>query len=1221
MAAFVLIFLLAASLYKNFTSPPGQDFFSACGPLVSSPRTFRALEEPKQPKKVSAVFLLSILLANDVHANPGPRNASVYPCGLCQQNVKTNAVACDECSVWFHKTCMELNSHDLELLQRSHVQWICFKCDSMNCDSFTFTSFTCSSNMFGPLSEPEDYSLGSLHSGTSFSPIKASTPRKRTDSQRQSQTSHCLSTSLDFVNTQRTVNDQKDKVSPVTPPPTPLSPARTSSLPDTQAPQKNPTPEQPSQTRDFNKKDQAFSFKIKDKDNLRIMTINLKSIRNKKAEFSALLELYKPDIVCGTESWLRGERPGSSKEQDGIKSSEIFPSHYTAYRNDRATVGGGVFVLAHQDLVVEEKPELITDCEIQWVKLQIRGRKELYLGTFYMPQRNEKDLSKLDESLAKLSSKGKHVILCGDFNCPGIDWSSLTLKPKSDDPQVQQKLIDISLAHNLSQVHESATREKNILDLVFTSNPTLLKTSTSEPGLCDHDLLITDFMSKPYKQKSAPKTCYKFSKADWPQMRDAASKLSTKIVKMKNEQETAETLWETFKKDLMDEIPNHIPTFRRKQNTSLPWLNRNLLRQTRKKKRLWNQAKRTKNWTNFYAFQKEVKRNFEKAEQNYVNKTIMDGLEKNSTKPFWRYVKAKKQDNIGVAPLRNTGGSLVTDSKKKAEILLKQFKSVFTPDSNPSPNQTDHIQQCPDIEQIIISQDGVTKLLQDIKTEKATGPDSIPNLVLKECAKEISPAITSIFQASLETGKLPTDWTNANISPIYKKGDKHTAENYRPVSLTSVTCKILEHIICSHLLKHTDKHRILSPLNHGFRAGHSCKTQLLTTLKDFTKNFDKNIQTDIAILDFSKAFDTVPHRKLLEKMKKYGINGNILQWISSFLTTRKMKVVIDGFCSEEEKVTSGVPQGTVLGPILFLIHINDLPLVVDSQVRLFADDCLLYRQINDISDQIKLQKDLKSLENWAEDWGMSFNAKKCYIMSIKNKAPYFYKLKDHILETVTSIPYLGVTISDDLKWNQHVGSISKKASSTLGFMRRNLRSCPKECRKAAYFSLVRSKLEYAATVWDPYYQQDIDRLENIQRRAARFISSDYRSRHEGAVTEMLKNLELPSLQERRRQLRLTMFYKIANNLVPALPEINFMSKINNKRQIKPKLFEDHVTSNIAHRQARQNNKCYQAQPPNPQSPQRQNSFFPKTIIEWNQLDQETIDSKTPEGFRTRLGRG
>ena len=157
-------------------------------------------------------------------------------------------------------------------------------------------------------------------------------------------------------------------------------------------------------------------------------------------------------------------------------------------------------------------------------------------------------------------------------------------------------------------------------------------------------------------------------------------------------------------------------------------------------------------------------------------------------------------------------------------------------------------------------------------------------------------------------------------------------------------------------------------------------------------------------------------------------------------------------------------------------------------------------------------------------------------------------------------------------------------------MRRNIRSCPMESRKAAYFSLVRSKLEYAATVWDPYYQHDIDRLENIQRRAARFISNDYRSRHEGAVTEMLSNLELPSLQERRRQLRLTMFYKITNNLVPALPENQFMSKISNKRQIKPRVFEDHVTNNITHRQARLNNKCYQIQPSN--SLQRENSFFP-----------------------------
>ena len=364
----------------------------------------------------------------------------------------------------------------------------------------------------------------------------------------------------------------------------------------------------------------------------------------------------------------------------------------------------------------------------------------------------------------------------------------------------------------------------------------------------------------------------------------------------------------------------------------------------------------------------------------------------------------------------------------------------------------------------------------------------------------------------------------------------------------------------------------------------------------------------------------MPHQKLLEKMKKYGITGNTHKWITSFLTSRKMKVIIDGFSSEEDVVTSGVPQGTVLGPILFLIHINDLPLVVDSQVRLFADDCLLYRPIQNINDQIKLQQDLESLQKWASEWGMSFNTKKCYIMSIKKKKTYFYKLNSHILETVTSIPYLGVTIADDLKWNIHINSITKKASSTLGFMRRNLRSCPQECRKAAYFSLVRSKLEYSATVWDPYYHGDIDMLENIQRRAARFICNDFRSRQAGAVTNMLNSLQLPPLAERRKHLRLTLLYKISKGLVPSLQENSFLTKVQqNKRQIKPKLFKDYQAKNILTRQARQNNNCFQVI--DATTPQRENSFFIRTVIEWNNLDQQTIDAKTPETFKKLLAKG
>ncbi len=192
---------------------------------------------------------------------------------------------------------------------------------------------------------------------------------------------------------------------------------------------------------------------------------------------------------------------------------------------------------------------------------------------------------------------------------------------------------------------------------------------------------------------------------------------------------------------------------------------------------------------------------------------------------------------------------------------------------------------------------------------------------------------------------------------------------------------------------------------------------------------------DMAILDFSKAFDTVPHDKLLEKLDSYGINGNIKDWLSNFLKCRIMRVVVEGEHSTDAKVDSGVPQGTVLGPLLFLCHINDLPESVTLQVRLFADDCLLYRPIKNATDHHALQDDLAKLEIWAKQWGMKFNAKKCYIMSMKQKSNYFYQLDNHILQQVKSNPYLGLNFTYDLKWSDHISKITSKASSTLGFIR------------------------------------------------------------------------------------------------------------------------------------------------------------------------------------------
>ena len=224
--------------------------------------------------------------------------------------------------------------------------------------------------------------------------------------------------------------------------------------------------------------------------------------------------------------------------------------------------------------------------------------------------------------------------------------------------------------------------------------------------------------------------------------------------------------------------------------------------------------------------------------------------------------------------------------------------------------------------------------------------------MLNTLAPELAPIVYAIFTQSLDTGELPWDWSLANVAPIFKKGNRSLAENYRPVSLTCITCKLFEHIVCKHILDH----QILTNLQHGFRSGRSCETQLITTIHNLLSSFNSKSQIDVAILDFLKAFNTVPHAGLLGKLEHYGIDSKILLWITNFLNNCKQCVVVDGRFSNFADVESGVPQRTVLGSLLFLLHINNLPSCVNSKVRLFADDCLLYREIKNNQDQIVMQR-------------------------------------------------------------------------------------------------------------------------------------------------------------------------------------------------------------------------------------------------------------------------
>ncbi|KAL8603391.1 hypothetical protein ACOMHN_004242 [Nucella lapillus] len=875
------------------------------------------------------------------------------------------------------------------------------------------------------------------------------------------------------------------------------------------------------------------------------------------------------------------------------------------------------FILIHKSLTAVEQPELSTDCEILWAKLKLQNRKDLNVGCFYMPHRNKHDMEQLDKSLNLLTQNGKKdcpIVLAGDFNCPHINWINHTTHSTGKDNDIQQSLVDIMQSSTLTQVHHSPTRFMNILDLIFFSNPSLVKSSVSVPGISDHEMIVTDADTRPQRTTPLAKKCFQFHTAEWSSLHTDCDSIAESVKKQADSGSTMEDLWSTFKSSLLSAIDTHIPHKMKTRRPCLPWINTSLKRMLRKKKRLLTRARKTNNWTTYKFHQKECRRQMRKAERNHINTTIEEGLKSNNSKPFWQYIKARKQDSTGVAPLKEKG-QLYSDSKSKARILLQQFKSVFTRDTDaplPSVKKT-----CAhDIPRIHIHPEGVLKLLRNINPNKAPGPDKIPNLVLKECAPNLAPALTTLFQYSLDTGDLPSDWRNANIACVYKKGDKHAAENYRPISLTSVISKLLEHIICRHILTHLEKHDILTNLNHGFRSGYSCDTQLLLTSHDLLQSYDRQRQVDVAILDFSKAFDTVPHKRLLHKLKSYGIRGSLHTWITNFLVHRKMSVVIEGDSSEETTVDSGVPQGTCLGPLLFLCHINDLPDTVKSQVRLFADDCLLYREINSFQDHLQLQNDLCQLETWASDWGMNFNPKKCFILGIQQSSNFIYTLCNTPLQHVSSNPYLGILFSNDLKWSTHIASTTKKASSTLGFLRRNLHFFPQHCKKNAYLALIRPLLEYGCITWSPYLQQDINRLERIQRLSARFITNDYSTRSPGAITNMLSTLELPTLQQRRRDLRLTFFYKVVEGLVPAIPSADILTPSKTGRRIIPRDFKDYASSSAISDHIRNNSRSFQVS--RCQTDQFRNSYFVNTVREWNHLDEATVTTSSVESFKARL---
>ena len=324
---------------------------------------------------------------------------------------------------------------------------------------------------------------------------------------------------------------------------------------------------------------------------------------------------------------------------------------------------------------------------------------------------------------------------------------------------------------------------------------------------------------------------------------------------------------------------------------------------------------------------------------------------------------------------------------------------------------------------------------------------------------------------------------------------------------------MLEHIVTTNVVSHMDHHNLLYDLQHGFRSKRSCETQLVTLVEDLMRNSLAGSQTDLVLLDFSKAFDKVSHQKLLLKLHQYGIRGLSLKWIQTFLSGRTQTVVLENEKSGTVPVTSGVPQGSVLGPILCLIYSNDLPDKTRAKIRLFADDAAIYMAVFNLQDAQILQQDLDHLHEWELQWDMEFNPSKCvaiHATRARTPVPNEYLLHGHILESVGGSKYLGVEISDNLSFNNHIQKICTTASRSLGFIKRNIRTKSPAIREMAYKTLVRPLVEYSSSVWSPYTQNNIHKIEMVQRRAARRTLDNYT--RQASVLEMLTHLGWRSLE-------------------------------------------------------------------------------------------------------------
>lgn len=831
------------------------------------------------------------------------------------------------------------------------------------------------------------------------------------------------------------------------------------------------------------------------------MYLNARSIVKKLVPLLALVTSYSPHVVAITETWLH----------DGVLDCEFTPPGYVAVRNDRSRgKGGGVALLIRSDIKFFVLPDT-PDVELVWCKLCL-NKLSIIVGVCYRaPGSSLEYLQRLSTFMHKHDFGTSEFVFMGDFNAPGINWQ--TKSCTGQEISICRELVSISLTLGLTQIVQSPTRHNALLDLVFLSSHLVQTAFQCDviDGISDHKAVHISLPSRLIKQQPSITQFHDFVHADDASITDvlASNFDSFQALCSHGHVDILVSAFEHVVKLCIDQF---VPLKTKKRNPQIPWMNRSLLQTSRRVRRL-RRLKKTGNpdvISRFNTAVIDLRKKMECA-RNFYFQIELPALLKSNPRKFWSSINPARTDTVSFI----LDGTAVSDPIKIANAFNIYFQSVFTHDNNALPSLRSSNPEL-SVDDLVISTDGILNLILKLDTKKCTGPDNIPNSFLVRYALWCSRYLTIIFNKSLSSSTVPESWKLAKVLPLHKSGNRQLLSNYRPISLTSNSGKLLEHIIHKHITEFLESNNLLSCTQHGFRRGFSTITQLVEFSHDIISNLDIGNQIDALFIDFSKAFDTVIHSKLIGKLEVLLNNPQLIDWLASFLNSRSQFVSFNSKSSSAVEVTSGVPQGSVLGPLLFLIFINDLPSNIRSQVRLYADDCVLYQVITSPNDHAILQDSFSQFCSWCSDWQMQINFQKTVVLSFTNShspSQYAYSFNNIAVPRAQTYKYLGVMFTYNMQWSHHIDYITSKALKKLGYLRRTSSASPKSTKLLMYKTLIRPILEYASCVWNPYKVCDVNKIESVQRKSVRFIFHRYD--HDFSPSSAMKSLKLSPLCARR----------------------------------------------------------------------------------------------------------